>query len=418
MIRQPIIPDVPGVRVLGLSMLGLAAVYSSEAAAQLELSGGAHLSFIDPIDQVSFVERGISPFRFDDDDNPWQLSQLYLNAEGEIFKSVSAHVSVHYYDDLDHDPDITQAYFSYTPLPINGYRFKARAGAFYPNMSMENTAAGWMAELPLSNSVINTWMGEELRTSGLELSLTRPGRRFRSPWSWTVSATLHKANDPLASVLAWRGWSTHDRQFGLNERIPLGNYLGLRSGPLTRQTRELDLIDEIDGRWGWIGAVRLRYTSRLDIRLHYFDNNGDPETFSEGQWTWDTRFTQLAVGYHLNNELTFLGQWMRGDTETGRRLVVMDFDAAYLALRWKRGNHRVQVRYDHYSTDDLDANRIDDNNGDGHNWSLGYVYDLGSGWQLAAEWQTINSRREARVYLTGTQNLDVSHRQVSLVYRW
>jgi hypothetical protein len=79
--------------------------------------------------------------------------------------------------DDDRNPlDLTEAYLQFRPYPLNGYRFRLKAGAFHAPISLENRAAGWESPYTLSYSAINTWLGEELRTIGVEGQLDWLGR--------------------------------------------------------------------------------------------------------------------------------------------------------------------------------------------------------------------------------------------------
>ena len=92
--------------------------------------------------------------------------------------------------------------------------FRGKAGAFYPRLSLENVDAGWSNLYALSSSVINTWIGEELRTIGTEARVVR-----ELPWvtdqQVSFEGALYVANDPTGAALTWRGWAAHDRQTGI-----------------------------------------------------------------------------------------------------------------------------------------------------------------------------------------------------------
>jgi len=70
----------------------------------------------------------------------------------------------------------------YRPYPRAGYRLRVKAGAFHAPVSLENRAPGWDSPYTLSYSALNSWLGEELRTIGLEAQLdwlgTRTGHGF------------------------------------------------------------------------------------------------------------------------------------------------------------------------------------------------------------------------------------------------
>src|SRR5258705_9405197 len=56
----------------------------------------------------------------------------------------------------------------YRPVSTSAFRWSIKAGAFFPPISLENTEIGWTSPWTLTPSAINAWVGEELRTIGLE----------------------------------------------------------------------------------------------------------------------------------------------------------------------------------------------------------------------------------------------------------
>ena len=315
-----------------------------------------------------------------------------------------------------------QATIRYAPLPINGYRLRVKAGTFIPSFSIENTKPGWLSNLSYSSSAVNTWIGEELKSSGVHASLSRPGRRFNSPWSWSVDGSVFKGNDTAGSLLAFRGWAIHDRVLGLNEEIPLANLPGF-NGPsgLSMHTRSLDLIEEIDGRWGFSFGGQIKYLSRLDIRFKRYDNNGDDSIrdFREEQWTWDTKFNHASVRYAISNKTTFLSQFLRGTTEAGSGwLVKLDFEAYYLGLTHKTGNHQYSLRYDNFSATDLDGTPQSVNDSRGKGWTAFYQYQVSDRLSLGAEFISVTNSAANRGALTGVANLQQEQLTAGFTYRW
>src|SRR6185437_6111030 len=65
-----------------------------------------------------------------------------------------------------------------------GVSWSAKAGAFFPTISLENDDLGWTSPYTLTPSAINSWIGEELRTIGSEGTL-----RWKSEKAGTFSAT-------------------------------------------------------------------------------------------------------------------------------------------------------------------------------------------------------------------------------------
>lgn len=80
-------------------------------------------------------------------------------------------------------------------------------GGFYPQLSLENPDMGWLSAYNYTNSAINSWVGEELRTLGVEATIKRPARNFNSAHSFSLVGATFKGNDPAGTLLAWRGFA-------------------------------------------------------------------------------------------------------------------------------------------------------------------------------------------------------------------
>ncbi len=405
--------------MLTLSLTGVAVEANAKGFKQ-QLQGTVQINYVDADSETSFLERGVSPLRYDNRSSNIHVGQFALNYRARITSTLSASVDAHYYDDVNNVPDITQAVIRYSPLPIKGYRLRVKAGSFIPTLSLENTKPSWLSNSSYTNSAINTWIGEELKSNGLGVSLTRPGRRFRSKWSWTVDGSVFKANDAAGTLLAFRGWALHDRQTGLGESIPFAELDSFNGpSPLTHQARQADLTDEIDGRWGFSFGLHARYLSRFDVKITRYDNNADSSVFSEGQWAWDTKFNHVSVKYNLSKAATFFSQFLTGSTEAGNNwLVKLDYDAFYLGMTYKKSDHQVTVRYDNFETVDRDLTPNSDNSGAGISWTAYYQYQVSKPLSLGVEFINVTSTQEGRGPLIGTDRLDQQQLTLGATYRF
>jgi len=59
------------------------------------------------------------------------------------------------------------------PVPKSATRYRLKLGAFYPNISLEKVDPAWSSPYTQNFSAINTWIAEEIRTFGAELSMSR-----------------------------------------------------------------------------------------------------------------------------------------------------------------------------------------------------------------------------------------------------
>ena len=109
---------------------------------------------------------------------------------------------------------------------------------------------------------------------------------------------------------------------------------------------------------------------------------------------------------------------MSGSSEMGSRYVFIDFDAWYVMLSHREGQHRVSLRYDRFKVREDDVFPWDPNNSDGNGLTLAWRYSLNKSWQVGVE-QHINEN-SALNRLTLAQQADSDQQQTLAVlqYRW
>jgi len=183
---------------------------SMRAAIANSVDGLIRFSAIQNNAEPSFFDKGNGIFRSDGSD--LQLSQAIVLAKLDLGQSLMFHGVANGYSDGDSKLGVSQAYLEYRPLSAGVYNWSTKAGLFYPRLSVENTDIGWLATHFLSSSAVNSWIGEELRVPGVELSIHRSGRKARSPWSFRFDMGAYKGNDTTGTLLTWRGFAIHDRQ--------------------------------------------------------------------------------------------------------------------------------------------------------------------------------------------------------------
>jgi hypothetical protein len=187
--------------------------------------------------------------------------------------------------------------------------------------------------------------------------------------------------------------------------------------------QSVEPFEEIDDRPGAYAGIEWRYARQGLVQLAHYDNRADPEAFRDGQWGWDTQFTQLAAQISLPAELGLVAQWLEGDTVwmMGARangtlspiaeIVTDGFEAKFLMLtRRVGGAHRISLRYDDFamtregSGDPTDA---------GHAWTIAYRYERSARLAGGVEWLTITSRRDQWSEFYGVDSL-AEERQLRL----
>ncbi len=368
-------------------------------------------AFIDrDSDYGAWTDGGIGKLRYGDDG--MNAARLFFEYHGRIAPTLSTTVIADYVSDASAGLDLTEAFIDWRPIPKSRNQQQVRFGAFYPPLSLENVEPGWQSPYSYSYSAINTWLGEEIRPIGAEWSLRRRLGFAGSPQELRTFAAGFYGNDPAGTLLFWRGWSLHDRQSRLNDRLPMppmpiwnwsGDIVGVRE-------QSLEPFEEIDHKPGAYAGVEWRYARRVLLQLAYYDNGADPEAFSDGQWAWGTTFTQLALQVSLPWDLGLMAQWMSGETywiagaaadgtlSPGSELVEDGFNSNFAMLsRVFREAHRLSLRYDHFEMSrEEDEPRL--RSDDGHAWTFAYRYESSARLSAGFEYLRIQSRRDVWPY--------------------
>jgi len=307
---------------------------------------------------ASWLESGNGKLRFDEAHDGLRFSRAFLDYRGRLAETLNVRATLDAADDVSRKLDLTEAYLEWRPVPHSAWRLRARAGAFYPRLSLENTDPGWSSAYGLSSSVINTWFGEELRAFGAEVRLTRefrgwPGQRL------SFEGGTFAGNDPAGALLTWRGWSSHDRQTGIRSTLPTPAVSAIEPWEESGQPLpKFDPFTEIDHRLGFYAATEWQWAGRGRIKYMHYDNHADPEAESAaGEYAWQTWFDHLGAEVELPLRMALLGQWINGSTRMGPdlgngtgldlwRVQDVDFDAQFLTLTHVTGRHRISVRYE------------------------------------------------------------------------
>lgn len=323
----------------------------------------------------SWLNGGLGKFRFDESSESTPVFEnLALGLRYKPSLTASAHVELFYHDDPDGQVALTQAFWQYKPLTSSQWRSRYRAGIFHAPFSLENRGKFWVSTYTSRPSVINSWLGEELRTVGVEGIWTwRPNSHSESKYS--VIAAAFGFNDTAGSMLSWRGWTNHNRQTGVGETLPLRWIPAFAYGqPFQRQGVEFEPFKEVDNRVGGYLGLEWRQARRLRVQGIYYHNNANPRKIDDGQYGWRTQFTQLAVHWRLPRQWEFLSQWMWGSTLMGNFGVDNDFDAAFIMLaKTLQEKHRFAVRTERFNVDDKDYLGILDAN-DEKGWAATAAY--------------------------------------------
>ncbi len=348
-------------------------------------------------DLASWLEGGNGKLRFDEDHDGLRLSRAFVDYRGRLAPTLQARATLNINDDISRKVDLTEAFLEWRPVPRSPWRWRSRVGGFYPKISFENTDIGWGSPYGLSASAINTWIGEELRIVGAELRASRefvrwPGQQL------SFEGGVYYGNDPTGALLAWRGWSAHDRQTGIDSTIPMPAVSAIEAwdpggNPLPR----LDPFTEIDHQPGFYAGAEWQWADRLRLKAFHYDNHADPEAVNgRGEYAWQTWFDHVGLQAELPFRLGLIAQWIGGSTRMGPdlgpwRVQDVDFDSAFVLLTRAFGRQRLSVRYEWFDLQPFDDPAGVTNKDDGNILALSYLFQFSERLRIGAEYLSIAS---------------------------
>ena len=303
--------------------------------------------------------------------------------------------------DGDPEVDLMIAYLRWRPASPTPWRFALRGGAFFPPVSLENDGIGWTSRWTLSPSAINSWVGEELRATGLEATLEHRGEHGTLQFGGAVFGR----NEPAGELLASRGWAIGDFTTGVHGRLRQPDVHAPRAFAQVPVTfRPFQRIDGALGAWG---EVRWRSAAFGEWTAMHYDNHADPAAFVQYDdrrlLAWRTSFDAVGVT-HAFGDLRVVAQWMGGHTafepQPGRYLD-SEFDSAFVMAAWERGAWRPAVRVERFRV--VQHGSDDPLSEDGHALTVAMNWRPSERWRFTAEWLRVWSHREQRT-LEGLPN--------------
>jgi len=350
------------------------------------------------------------------------LSQLALQYKYEINNQFSTTLIANAFaDDNTTNAGITEGYLSYKGLPSSaGWRYKAKVGLFYPNISLENNATAWSAAYTLTSSSLNNWVGEEFRHSGAAFTIEKLGKFSKSKHDFSLDVTSFQNNDTAGAMLAWHGWALGSRQTLLQEKLTVQPFYA-RKATLQGQAAHSDPFIELDNRWGTHVVAQWRWQRKLKANIGYYNNNADTTVVKKGQYAWSTKFTHLGLKYKFTKQFELIAQYMKGRTfmqsPYGDNVVDNDFQNAFMMLRhYWQSKHHLALRLETFWVDDSDTTVGDNNNEDGKAMTLSYRYKLNKNSFLHSEYNWLESTRSARSYVW--QPVKLTEQQFQIAYRY
>lgn len=372
----------------------------ARAVRAIELSGVLDVRALHEDGERSWTRSGLGKTRFGGG-TAVRLGQGILAGELEMSDAVSAFAIIDANDDRRRLFDLQEAWVAWSPVPASAWKVRAKAGIFFPplNQEIDYTRRTWTPTRTISASALNSWVGEELKTKGFELSLTRRGAATGAPHDIGFTAAIFNGNDPAGTLLAWRGWGVGDRLTGVSESIRLADLPVYRAdGMINKQSRDIHLFREIDGRAGFYAGANYAYADAVQISAIHYDNRGDPLVVKDGQYSWATKFDHAGVALRTG-QWEWMLQYMSGSTMMGPRAVALDYRAWYALASRRVGPATLTVRFDRFGTREHDNIASDPNGEEGRAIALAYIHEINSSVSVVNELLLLRSTRQARSLL-------------------
>ena len=376
----------------------------------LQIHGVLDLRYAHPEGANSWVTGGLGKLSNADGrsgSDIFNLSQATLALQSQFAWNWSGSLTAKYSDRQDLPLDLSEGVLLYKPVSTSAWRFSGRLGAFMPPISMENSGVGWTSPYTLSNSVINSWVGEELKVFGGEGQLSY---QLLSGDRIGLFAAGFGNNDTAGVLLAWRGWSLDNYMATLHDSFALPTQTGLLSY-FPKQSPTTQPFVEVDDRPGFYGGFSMERPGLAKLRALYYDNRGNPSMVRNGQYAWHTRFGSLGLKMNLPWETELIAQAMLGRTQMGAQVgglfaVDTQFWSESLLLSKKFGSQRISFRYDDFGTSAQDSVPQDPTQESGYALTGNYNITLAEHQQINLEVSQISSNRASRLNIgqTAQQN--------------
>jgi hypothetical protein len=345
-------------RIAG-AVLCLAIAAAAGNAAEFSVNGFADARLVQPSSQQSWMNGGLGKLRYGSSGDPQpglHFDELIADGRLVLNPALAVLATVRYEPDQRTALDVLEAYVRYQPIATTGLLWSNKLGAFYPPISLENEGVGWASPWTLTPSAINSWVGEELRTLGLESTVERRS----AEGALALTFAVYGWNDQAGTLLAWRGWAMGDRPTGLFDKLRLPDTLARqfrRSAPYYDGS-----FKEIDNRPGWYAGLSWRENELGRVSFLHYDNRGNPRATRDTIVAWRTTFDSLGVEADLG-DFVVLGQLMAGETEVAQIPAfrsLTKFQSAYILVGRYFGDWSVAARLDHFATqDDNPPNNFD-----------------------------------------------------------
>jgi hypothetical protein len=398
-----------------LAALSLGLLWPSQAFAQADAIVGAP-AFDGSIDlrasvvggETGWLDGGFGKLRWGGDNGDTRARARIAAADfawkPQFSFNLAGLVSVTHQAGQSNDVDLNEAFLTFRSGPAPT-RFSARAGVFWPPISLEHGGSSWQVTDSITPSAVNSWVSEEVKVLAFEGKLEH---RFGEQ-QLALTAALFKHGDMAGTLLAYRGWALHDVRTTVSSHFPLPPLSASRvpfQAPITNP------FWETDGRAGYYARLDWQTAWPVSVNLLRYDNRGDRLSTYRLQTAWRTRFWNAGATASLGQRTVARAQVLWGNTLVGPDTPFgipsdVDFAAAYLLLSRELGSGKLSARGDWFRTHDNSFVARDNNNEHGWSGMVAYKHPLTHFADVIVELLHVDSTRPMRLANAGlapTQN--------------
>lgn len=326
----------------------------------------------------------------------------------EISDRVSSHLALALQSSVRGVVGLDEAYLRLRRDPEASVGLSGRAGLFFPPASLEHDGAEWTTHYTLSPSAIGSWIAEEVKVIGAELTVH--AAIADRPVSLTAAA--FGGNDTAGALLTFRGWALHDVRGVAGQTLPLP--------PVTpvffEQASRTRPVAEVDGRIGGYGRAEIALSGAMKLSAMVYANRGDPTALRRGQYAWKTRFATIGASLRTRGDTTILAQVMVGSSVMGldparRAMTDVAFRAAYVLVSRPVRTGALTGRIDLFAVGDRSFLDLENNRERGAAATGAWAKPLSGASELVTEVQAVWSDRAARARIgVRAEQVDVQTR--------
>jgi hypothetical protein len=260
---------------------------------------------------------------------------------------------------------------------------RLRAGSFWLPTSRENVDPLWSSRYTITYSALNTWIGEEVRPTGLDL-------QYSPNFYITAGATAFRGIDTMGTVLADRGWAFGNRLTVYDEKIAVP--------PTDDVTKPIGR--DLDGRTGFSERIRIQLPERAMLQFTHIDNRAELRPGSPPDVPWQTRLNIVGGEIGSTSRTTTAAEWASGRTTLAfpGGTFALDFGTAYLLVSRRGGHDRLTVRAERFWTRNHTRPADDPSREDGHAVTVAWLRDLSDHVRAGLEYARVKGDHPAAAF--------------------